>query len=516
MLGFLARRALLVASQRKTGAVLGYANIVVKNVVNLLYTPMLLAFVGQGDYGVFQTANNFIVSLQLLTFGFSGAYVRFYMQRATKGDEKGIRKLNGMYLLLYLGICAAAVVFGLLFAFSCGSLFSGSFTDGEINLAGAVMAVLTFNVATTLLSTVFDAYIVAHERFAFQQTRQMFTTLAIPGLALCLLASGMGVVGVAMAQLAVNLVLLALNTRYATGRLGMRFEFKGLDGAMFKSVAVFSGWLFLNQVFDLVTMNIPSVILAAVSGAAAVAVFAIAAALRAVFYSLSTTVSGLFVPLVNRMVAESDDNRELIGLMVRVGRYQALVLWWVLGGFAVVGQWFVSVWAGPEYSDAYWYTLAMVAAVSVPLVQNTGIEIQKAKNRHKARSIAYLATSIVDLAVTYVLASHVGAWAAVAGYVTYLVLGSWLFMNWYYHRRIGLDMVLFWKRLLPVIVGCALPAALCVAGTLVVPVADIFGFLAWGLVYTCLCALLQWKFVLNDDEKSQFGRLLAKFKGKRP
>ena len=484
----------VMASQRKVGVLLGYANIIVKNVVNLLYTPMLLAFVGQGDYGVFQTANNFMVSLQLLTFGFSGAYVRFYMQRRTVGDDVGIRKLNGMYLLVYLGICTIAVALGLVFAFFCGFLFAGSFTSGEVSLVGSVMTVLTFNVATTLLSTVFDAYIIAHERFAFQQTRQMFTTLATPGLALCLLAVGMGVVGVAMAQLAVNLVLLALNARYAVGKLGMRFTLKGIDGALFKSVAAFSGWLFLNQVFDLVTMNVPSVILAAVSGAAAVAVFAIAAALRAVFYSLSTTISGLFVPLVNRIVAETDDNSELTNLMVRVGRYQALMLWWVLGGFAVVGQWFVSVWAGPKYLDAYWYTLVMVVAVSVPLVQNTGIEIQKAKNKHKARSAVYLGASVVDLAVTFAFARFVGAWAAVLGY--------------------AVDMVLFWKRVLPVIIACALPAALCAAGTLALPVVDVLGFLGWGVAYTCLCGLLQWRFVLDEGEKGQFNRLFARLRMK--
>ena len=41
-----------MVSQRKAGAILGYANIIVKNLVNLVYTPMLLAFVGQADYGV--------------------------------------------------------------------------------------------------------------------------------------------------------------------------------------------------------------------------------------------------------------------------------------------------------------------------------------------------------------------------------------------------------------------------------------------------------------------------------
>ena len=45
-----------MASQRKAGALLGYANILAKNLVNLVYTPMLLSYVGQADYGVFLRA----------------------------------------------------------------------------------------------------------------------------------------------------------------------------------------------------------------------------------------------------------------------------------------------------------------------------------------------------------------------------------------------------------------------------------------------------------------------------
>lgn len=504
-----------MASQRKAGAALGYANIVVKNVVNLLYTPMLLSFVGQADYGVFQTANNFIVSLQLLTFGFSGAYVRFYMLRRAEGDEEGIRRLNGMYLALYLIICAVAVVLGLAFSAACGTLFSGSFTADEVGLASSVMAVLTFNVATTLLSTVFDSYIVAHERFTFQQSRQMLTTLATPGLALVLLYMGRGVVGVAAAQLAVNLVLLGLNARYAVGRLGMRFDVRRAEPGMFKAVAAFSGWLFLNQLFDLVTLNVPSVILAAVAGAVPVAIFAIAASLRTVFYSLSTTISGMFVPLINKMVAERDDNGELTRLMARVGRYQALAWCWVLGGFAVVGRWFISVWAGPDYALAYWLTLAMVIPATVPLIQNTGIEIQKAKNRHKPRSIAYTICAAIDLAVTYLLSARYGAWAAVIGYDVYVVLATWLFMNWYYHNSIGLDMRYFWGQTLPIVASCAIASAVCLAGTRFLPVTGIVRFLGWGVVYTAICAAILWPLVLNEGEKGQFRKVFAKISRRR-
>lgn len=495
-----------MGSQRKAGAVLGYANIVVKNVVNLLYTPMLLAFIGQGEYGVYQTAYQFVYSLQLLSFGFSAAYVRFYTMCKVKGDEAGIRSLNGMYLVLYLVICALAIAIGLVFSCFCGTIFSASFSASEVGLAQVLMAIMTFNIATTLMSTVFDAYIVAHEQFTFQQTRQMLTTLATPGLALVLLMLGMGAVGVAVAQLAVNLVLLGLNASYSIRRLAMRFDVRHLDKHLLKALAVFSAWLFANQLTDLMAMNLPSVVLGAVSGAAVVAVFAIAMQLRTLFYSVSTTLSSVFVPMVNKIVAESDDNAALTRLMSRVGRYQAILYCWVLGGFTLLGQWFVRVWAGEAYADAYWITLIMAVPLTVPLIQNVGIEIQKAKNRHKARSACYLVCALLNLVITYALAPFIGYWAAAVGFAAYIIAATWLFMNWYYQARIGLDMLFFWKSVLPVLASCAVSTAACCLGALFVPVSGLAMFLVWGAVYSAVYALLIWRFGVNDAERASIAR----------
>lgn len=501
-----------MSNQRKKGAVLGYCNIVVKNIVQLLYTPMLLAFVGQAEYGVFQTANNFIISLQLLTFGFAGAYVRFYTLRTAEGDTEGVQRLNGLYLLLYLGVSAVALLCGLGFAANCSMVFQNGFTAQELELARGVMGILAVNIALTMLCTVFDAYIIAHERFTFQQSRQLFTSLATPGIALGFLYAGAGVVGVAFAQLCVTVALLVLNVRYSVGKLSMRFKFQGINLAMFGSIAAFSGWLFLNQIFDIITMNVPSVILGATCGASAVAVFAIAAALRSVFYSLSVTVSNLFVPLVNQIVASTDDNAELTRVMTKVGRFQAMVWWWALGAFVIVGRWFIGVWAGPEFLDAYWLTVLMVVAAAVPLCQNVGIEIQKAKNKHKVRSAVYLVCSVIDLLVTFLLAHHVGVWAGAIGYAVYIVLACWFFMNWYYHYRIGLDMAYFWKNVLPIVLVCLVATGACVVGASFVPVAGILEFLEWGVVYTLLCFGLLWVFALNSAEKSQVMGLVSKFK----
>ena len=490
-----------MSNQRRAGVVLGYVNILAKNLVNLVYTPMLLSFVGQADYGVYQTSNSFVFSLALLSFGFSQAYVRFYTHYLAEGTEADVRRLNGVYLVLYSAISVVALLLGLAFAAGAGAFFSESFTPEQVGLARAVMSVMAASISVTLFNSVFDAYVLAHEEFRFQQSRQLFTTLATPFIAYALLALGMGVVGVAAAQLAVNFVLLVLNASYCLRRLGMRFDLRCFDGALFRSIAMFSAWIFANQVCELINQNIPNIVLGAVSGAVAVSVFAVSVQIRSVFYSLSTTISNVFVPLVNRIVAETNDNAELTCLMTRVGRYQAILYMWVLGGFALLGRFFITAWAGPGFGDAYWLILAMVTPLFVPLVQNIGIEIQKAKNMHRARSVCYLVMAAINLALTAVLAPFIGCWAPAIGYIAYVVFGCGLFMNWYYHCRVDLNMAHFWRCVLPVVVAGALASVLCMAGAAFLPVSDWGSFIAWGLAYSVVYASFCGAIVLEPSER---------------
>lgn len=502
-----------MASQRRRGALLGYANILAKNLVNLVYTPMLLSFVGQADYGVFQSCNSFVFSLSLLTFGFSESYVRFYTRERVGGSEAGVRRLNGMYLVLYLVIAGIAVALGLAFAASAGRIFAASFTAAQVALASELMSIMTFNVACTLFTVVFDAYILAHERFVFQQSRQLFTSLATPLVAYLLLRAGMGPVGVACAQLAVSATLLALNARYAIGALGMRFDVRHAEWGMLGSIAAFSAWIFANQLCETVNQSVPNMVLGALSGASVVAVFSVAISIRQVFFSLSTTMSSVFIPEINRIVAESDDNAALTRLMTRVGRYQMVLFCWVYGGFVLLGRFFVEKWAGPGFSDAYWLVVAMTLPVVVPLTQNTGIEIQRAKNMHRARSLVYLAMACLNILFTFATVRRLGYWAPAIGYIASILLCNGLWMNWYYQRRVGLDMGFFWRRNLPVLIAAAVATAMCLVGAALIPVAGWVGFLAWGAVYTVLFAAALWAAVLEEGERDAVRARLGRVGG---
>lgn len=488
-------------SQRKSGVVLGYVNIVAKNLINLIYTPMLLSFVGQAEYGVYQSSYSFVFSLTVLSLGFSQAYVRFYAQKKLTGTDEGVCRLNGVYLVMYAIASFAALAIGLVLASSAGIFFSAGFTEEQKALASIVMAVMSVTIAVTLFNTVFDSYILALEEFRFQQACQLITALMTPLLALLLLLGGAGVVGVAFAQMLISMVLLALNGFYCVQKKGMRFDVRHFDRKLLREIAVFSVWIFANEICNIVNQNVPNVLLGALTNASAVAVFAIAVQIRNVFASLSMAMSNVFRPEVNRIVVESNDNDKLTDLMTRVGRYQLVVVCWVFGGFILLGKFFIERWAGIGFSDAYWLILAMIAANLAPMVQTVGIEIQRAKNMHRARSIAMLISAVGNIMLTVILAPWLGYWAPVVGYCASVALCNGIFMNWYYQFRVGLDMVAYWKRCLPVVFWTAVSSAVIGIGVTIFPITGWAQFLIWGVAYSMIFALMMWLFVLGRNER---------------
>ena len=148
------------------------------------------------------------------------------------------------------------------------------------------------------------------------------------------------------------------------------------------------------------------------------------------------------------------------------------------------------------------------------MTQNTGIEIQRAKNRHKTRSLIYILTSVIDIILSVTLIPTVGYWATAIGYVASILLGTGLFMNWYYHTRIGLNMFYFWKHQLPTITMAVVVTGVCLLGTMFLPVDSISVFLLWGVSYSILyigCAL---RVSLTQDERGKVIAILKRKVGK--
>ena len=85
--------------------------------------------------------------------------------------------------------------------------------------------------------------------------------------------------------------------------------------------------------------------------------------------------------------------------------------------------------------------------ITTPLIQNVGIEIQRAKNMHQFRSWLYLFMAAGNILINIPLVQNYGGFGAAIGTSLSYLIGNGLIMNIYYHQKIGLNMLYFWKEL---------------------------------------------------------------------
>lgn len=488
-------------NQRQSGIFLSYIGEAVKIVSGLLYTPIMLRLLGQSEYGLYQLVNSVVSYLGLLSFGFGSAYIKYYSQCKAENDEKGISKLNGMFMLIFSFLSLLCLLCGSIMVLHADSILGSGLTAGEITKARILLAIMVVNMALTFPNVVFNCYVTAHEKFIFQKTIRILQNVLNPFLALPLMIAGFGSIAVVVVSTVLTFAVFASNVFYCKKRLGISFSFHGLELSKLNAMWIFTFFIFLNQLIDQINWNVDKILLGRMSGTAAVAIYGVGAQINTMYVQTSTAISNVFIPKVNRIVSESNDNKELTDLMIRVGRMQFVILALVVSGFVFFGKPFIEMWAGHEYYEAYYIVLLLIIPATVPLVQNLGIEVQRAKNKHKARSIVYFCVAISNVVISIPLIYVWGVIGAAVGTMISLVCGNILFMNWYYQKKLNLDIVRFWKSLLSFIPAIVL---VIIYGVIYCYFIEITGWLLLAIsiiTYSGVYFAVMWLFGFNSSEK---------------
>lgn len=172
------------------------------------------------------------------------------------------------------------------------------------------------------------------------------------------------------------------------------------------------------------------------------------------------------------------------------------------------------MWGGKGYEDSYYVALWLIIPVTVPLIQNLGIEIQRAKNKHQARAVVYFFIAIGNIFLSIPLIRMFGPVGAASGTAVSLFLGNILFMNWYYHHKIGLEIPAFWKSILSFVPAFIAPA---ITGVLIMRFVKISGWLSlgkWAIVYTAVFCISMWFLGMNESEKKMISDIARKIRRK--
>ena len=231
------------------------------------------------------------------------------------------------------------------------------------------------------------------------------------------------------------------------------------------------------------------------------AVYNIGATFNTYVTGLSSAISGLLVPKLTQMVVKDAPKEEFTRIFIKVGRLQFLIVSFIVSAFVAFGRQFIALWAGPEYHQSYYVALLTMIPVTIPLIQNTGINILYALNRHQFRSTVYACIAVLNVVLTFWWVEHYGIIGAAMATCLAYVLGNILIINWYYHRKIGIDIPLFWKNILK------MSPVMFLTGTIAwfvldrLPLDNWLTFFCAAAVYAAVYILLAYRFMMDPYER---------------
>ena len=507
-------------NQLKAGSIISYLQMGLSIIIGMLYTPIMIRLLGDSEYGLYNTVASTISILSLLSMGFNSGYIRYYAKYKKNEEYDKINSLNGMFLLIFLIIGAIALVCGTFLTLNLELVFDEGLTLKEYEIARVLMALLTVNLAISFPMSVFANIISAHERYIFLKLLNVVKTVFSPLITLPLLLMGYRSIAMVSVTVAVSLFVDGCYLFYVLVKLKCKFVFHNFEKGLFKGLFVFTFFIALNMIVDQVNWNVDKFLLGRYKGTTAVAIYSVGASLHNYYLMFSTAISGVFSPRIHRIINNTNENQEsqknqLTELFCKVGRVQFLILALICTGVIFFGQDFiVYFWAGETYHNAYYVALLLMIPGTISLIQNIGIEVQRALNKHQFRGVIYFLMACCNVICSIFLCKRYGEIGCAIGTAIAVLIANGLLMNIFYHKKCNINILHFWKEILKVSRGLILPILFgCLIS--VVDLNSIWQFILGIVVYLIVYCASMWLIGMNGYEKKLILKLLNVAKGDR-
>lgn len=499
-------------SQLSIGIILSYVNMLVGNLIPLLYTPIMLQLLGQSEYGLYKLSSTVTSYLTLISLGIGSAVVRYLIDAKIHDGEEGERKVFGLFMIIFRVIAIVTLIVGIWLTFNIQIWYGRSLDVDQLFRMRILVFIMVCNTALNFLLSPYISVVNAHEKFIFLQSMNIASTCFGPILNLIMLFLGYASIGMAVSTLVLGILVNILYLIYVRKSMKIIPIYKDISFPLLKNILRFSFWIFIANVVGQLFNATDTAMIGAIPKLATegVAVYNIGATFNSIMFSLTTGITSVMAPKINNMVLSGKSVEQLTNLSIKVGRIQCYIMMLVITGFIVFGKPFIYYYAGKGFEEAYWVAILMMIPNMIPLAQTVCLNVVVAQNKHQFRSIVYLFIAIINVIGTWFLMQIMGVVGAAFMTGIALVIGQGFAMNWFYKVKSGLEIERFWKEVGKTYI---IPVIMCVIFCMISRYIDFYKlklFFAGIIVYTGVYGLLLWKFTLDEYEKNLFLKPLMK------
>ena len=499
-------------SKKISGIILSYLLIGIDIVIGIMLVPFLLRSIGDYGYGVYKLLFSTASYLAVLDFGIGGTITRYIVKYRTEKKDEEKESFMAMGLIIYGALALIVVIFASLVSLAIPGMYKASIKAEDMQMAQTMFMILCSTTATRLFNHAYHGLFAAYERFTYSKgvnIMQVLTRVLLLVVGLHFIKSAMVI---AVVDLLLALSILVLNIFYTKFKIKFRIKLHKWDGSIAKEAGVFTLAILFQSIINQFNTNANNMILGVFVDAASIAVYSIALQLYTMYGNLSTSVSSVFLPSISRTVFKGANDDEITESIIRPSRMQLMVLLLALSGFVLFGRDFIGVWVGDGYDMIYVLACILLLTSTIDLSQNTITSVLKAKNKLHGKTAILGASTAINILITFLLVPRFGIIGAVIGTAFSMIFGYGLALNLYYHFKIGVNMITYYKKtykgILPAVILALIPGALI---NYFIPGKSWLLFILEAAVYCVFYATIIYFIGMNKGEKEYVRALINKF-----
>ncbi len=489
------------------GTLINYTTVIVQMLSTVIVTPYLIKIFGENDYGIYKIILSLIAYLLILNLGIGNSLIRFLSEFRAKGKDKSEEGLClvSCSVIFNLIACFFAFIVGIVLFFLIPKAFSYSLSVIDLRLAKNIFVILFFSAIFSILTDLYSSYLFVYERFVFVKSVDLIRYLLRVILIFSLLNNKSSAYHLAFIDVAVSAVVFLSNLTYAILIEKLRINFLILfKSGLFpiKEYCSYAGLFFFNLIIEQLIWNTDSIIIGMRLNPTMVTIFSSGAIISAAFNSMTQIISSMVFPrIVMKFSTEkTQDNATVV--MIKISRLQAFIAFYILGGYIILGKYFVTkIWLGDSFEQAWSTSLIVMVGTLFSSLMGSGHLILRAINKQVFFLVSEFIIFFSNVVATYFLVVPLGIKGAAYSTTVAYILGMIIFIIPYYIRTIGLDIKKYLKNILSIVIPMIILSLTLFGFTKVFAIDSFKSMILWGLLYSFLygiCCFL----VSTKEEKN--------------
>lgn len=440
------------------GMVINWITIFSQIVISLFFVPFFLKIVGDKQYGLYSFSTSIIAWIDTLMVAIASAYFKFLTREKKINGEYGEARACGVFWIIFVAISILVLILGIGFD---SLLFFDVIKLHEYTVAekNQICLIILMSIISTTIScflSVRKSYHYYKQKYILVYSFSLVQIVLQTALSIIALKLGFGVTAVAAIHFGLAVIFTIILSILSKLFLKEKVSIKPISETdkfyrktLFKEIVVFSGFIIINTVVDMMNRTLDKTILGFYN-ASSVATYQLAYTLPSYLISFTSIISIVFDPHITDAFYNKGGMQKVNEIFVKVSKLQIIVTFLIIGGFITCGKEFVFLWLDDSRIQVYHIAVILMLTYSLTCCNRLAIIARRIQNYHIKASFIYLGIALFNVALSLLLINitsrEFAIWACVIGTVTTYLIGHWIIMQIYDAKVAKINIKLFMKE----------------------------------------------------------------------